>query len=289
LATTEESVGASQEAIEHHYDIGNDFYELWLDRGLSYTCAMWAEGDGLESAQARKVDYLIDAARAQAADRVLDIGCGWGGTMRRLVDAHGVRKAVGVTLSPAQHEYISAWGDPQCEVRLEDWADHSSEEPYDSIIAAGVIEHAVKFGRPRAEKVEAYRLFLRKCHSLLRPEGGMVLQTIGKGNVPLDAEAFEDAAFISSDIFPESDLPKLSELAHAAEKLFEVKLVRNDRPHYVRTLAEWRDRLRANAERARALVGDDMVAQYDRFLEASRRQFERGQLTLLRLTLQRVN
>lgn len=282
--------GASAEALQHHYDLGNDFFELWLDRGLWYTCALWADedNDSLESAQARKVDYLIDAAGAAGTDRVLDIGCGWGGTMRRLVDARGVGTAAGVTLSPAQRDYIEAWSDERCPVYLEDWADHTPDVPYDAIVAAGVIEHAVKFGRPRSDKVAAYRTFLTKCHQLLRPGAGMALQTIAKGNVPLDQDAFDDLAFISTDIFPESDVPRFAEVAHAAEKLFEIKAVRNDRTHYARTCREWHRRLRENHEQAVAVVGEHVVEQYERFLAASTRQFERGQLTLLRFTLRRV-
>jgi cyclopropane-fatty-acyl-phospholipid synthase len=288
IAEVESSAGASAEALKHHYDLGNDFFELWLDRGLSYTCALWGSDDGLESAQARKIEYLIDAAGATGAERVLDVGCGWGGTMRRLIDAHGVNEAAGVTLSPAQRAYIEAWDDPRCPVYLTDWADHAPDEPYDAIIAAGVLEHAVKFGKRRSAKVAAYRTFMTKMHALLHEGGGLALQTIAKGNVKLDQEAFEDLAFISTDIFPESDVPRLSEVAHAAEKLFEIKAVRNDREHYTRTCAEWLRRLESRRDEAAAIVGDDVVEQYVRFLRASRRQFERGQLMLLRFTMRRV-
>jgi cyclopropane-fatty-acyl-phospholipid synthase len=280
---------ATAEAIEHHYDLGNDFYELWLDRSLSYTCALFEDEDTLESAQSRKVDYLIDAAGAHGARSVLDVGCGWGGTMRRLVDGHGADRVVGLTLSPSQQSFVNDMGDDRLEVRLEDWAEHSASEPYDAVIAAGVIEHAVEFGRPRAEKVKAYRRFFELCHSQLAPGKRMALQTIGKGNVALDAATADDAAFISRDIFPLSDIPRLSELAHAAEKLFEVRTVRNDRLHYVRTLNEWRRRLIANSEHAKDIVGEHVYEQYDRFLDASARQFEGRQLTLLRLSLERVN
>jgi cyclopropane-fatty-acyl-phospholipid synthase len=283
------SDGASAEALQHHYDLSNEFYELWLDSNLLYTCALFAEGDTLETAQARKVDYLLDAAGAQGVRRALDVGCGWGSMMRRMVDGYGVHEASGVTLSPAQREYIEALGDDRLKVFLEDWADHEPDEPYDAIVAAGVMEHAVKFGRPRSEKVDAYRKFLGKCHSILKPGGGMALQTIAKGNVPLDQEAIEDLSFISTDIFPESDVPRFSEVAHAAEKKFEIKHVRNDRRHYVRTCGEWHRRLVENREAAVELVGEHVVEQYERFLLASTRQFAKGQLTLLRFTLRRVD
>src|SRR5688500_8349804 len=107
-STTERAVnrGASAEAIQYHYDVGNGFYQLWLDADLNYSCAMWHENDTLEEAQLRKLDHHIAAARAQGGARVLDIGCGWGSLMRRLVEHHGVDRAVGLTLSAQQADWI---------------------------------------------------------------------------------------------------------------------------------------------------------------------------------------
>jgi cyclopropane-fatty-acyl-phospholipid synthase len=280
--------GASEEAIRHHYDLGNDFFGLWLDRSLTYTCAMWGDEDGLESAQSRKLEYMIDAAGAQDAGSVLDVGCGWGSMMRRLTEGHGVDRVVGLTLSPAQEAFVSGLGNDHMEVRLEDWAEHVPDEPYDAIVAVGVIEHAAAFGRPRAENVAAYRRFFETCHAALKPGRRMSLQTIAKGNVPLDADAMEDAQFLAQEIFPLSTIPKLAELSHATEKLFEVRSVRNDREHYIKTLHEWRRRLLANRERAVAVVGEHLVEQYDRYLASSARHFERRQLTLLRFSLERI-
>src|SRR5665213_994514 len=101
--------GASPAAVTSHYDLGNDFFALWLDPEMVYTCAMWSgAGDAtdLAAAQQRKIDYYLDAASLAAGGRVLDIGCGWGGALRRAIEARGASAAIGLTLSPSQAEFI---------------------------------------------------------------------------------------------------------------------------------------------------------------------------------------
>lgn len=285
---TPPSQGASAGAIRHHYDVGNNFFALWLDETLAYTCALWRDGDSLESAQIAKLDYHVDQSRARNAGRVLDVGCGWGNTLRPLIESYGVERAVGLTLSEAQAEFIHRWNEPRCEVRVEDWRQHVAEAPYDVVMAFGVMEHMVKPGLSREQRTAEYREFLMRCHGWLRPGGRLALQTIAKGAVPLDEQGFEDVIFILTEIFPESDLPRLAEITRAAEKLFEVVAVRNDREHYVRTCGEWLTRLQRRRAEAVALVGERTVSVYERYLSASVRQFERGHSCLLRLTLQRV-
>lgn len=282
------SQGASAGAIRHHYDVGNEFYALWLDDMLAYTCALWRDGDSLESAQLAKLDYHVEHSRARGAKRVLDVGCGWGNSTRPLVERYGVEHVVGLTLSEAQAEWIHGWNEPRCEVRVEDWRNHVGEAPYDVVMAFGVMEHMVKPGLSREVRTAEYREFLSKCHGWLRPGGRLALQTIAKGSVPLDEQGFEDVLFIFTEIFPESDLPRLAEITRAAEKLFEVVLVRNDREHYVRTCSEWLSRLQRRRAEAVNLVGERTVAVYERYLSASVRQFERGHSCLLRLTLERI-
>ena len=144
--TPEGYQGASPEAIRQHYDVSNDFYQLWLDPTLTYSGAMWEEGDDLEAAQIRKIDYHIEQARAPGTGRVLEIGCGWGSTLRRLVNVHGVRKAIGLTLSQAQRDWLNnTLDDPRIEVRLENWFDHEPEAPYDAIISIAAFEAFAKY------------------------------------------------------------------------------------------------------------------------------------------------
>src|SRR5262249_8376700 len=106
--------GASTAAIQSHYDVGNQFYELWLDPTRSYSCALWdGPDDSLETAQKRKLDYLVEGARAAGTGRVLDVGCGWGGLLHRLVRIHDVKRVTGLTLSQAQADHVRGWADDE--------------------------------------------------------------------------------------------------------------------------------------------------------------------------------
>lgn len=123
---------------------------------------------------------------------------------------------------------------------------------------------------------------------MLRPGGALVVQTIGKGNRPLDHNAINDVQFLANEIFPESDPPRLAELAHAAEKLFEIRSVVNDRPHYSITCAEWLRRLRSHRMDAEEIAGARVAEAYERYLEASIRQFDEEHLVLYRISFRKV-
>ncbi|MEV6010492.1 class I SAM-dependent methyltransferase [Streptomyces sp. NPDC051976] len=228
--------GATAESIKHHYDVSNDFFALWLDTELTYTCALRADGDTLESAQRRKLDYLIEGARAAGTRRVLDVGCGWGSLLKRLVGTYGVEHAVGLTLSDSQAERLRELALPRTEVRVENWLDHEPDGTYDAIISIGAFEHFARTGLSRAERVAAYREFFDRCRQWL-PKGGRIgLQTNIKGNnVQMDKQTVRDLLFIMDTIFPESEIPALSEVLEATEKLFDVVTLRNDPDHYSRT------------------------------------------------------
>jgi cyclopropane-fatty-acyl-phospholipid synthase len=281
--------GASAESIQHHYDVSNEFYSMWLDESMTYSCGLWqSDDDCLSAAQTRKIDYLTSLSGAGGRERVLDIGCGWGSVMQRLVAEHGVKHVTGLTLSAAQARYVQDQNDPRLEVRVQDWADFVPDAPYDAAISVGALEHFVKFGWERSKKVAAYRRFFEKCHESLKPGAGMALQTIGKGNVVLDEQGLRDTLFIAQHIFPESDPPRLAEILHATEKLFEVKSVVNHREHYARTCSAWLERLQANRTQAAEVTGPEKLEVYETYLKASIRQFRLGHANLYRISLWRV-
>jgi cyclopropane-fatty-acyl-phospholipid synthase len=282
--------GASQAAIQHHYDIGNEFFDLWLDPTLTYSCALWEGGDDtLQAAQERKLDYLAREARVSGAGTVLDVGCGWGGLLRRMVEHHDVSRVVGLTLSAAQAGYLSGWPASQYDVRLENWTDHRPAARYDAIVSAGAFEHFARFGLPRPGRVAAYRRFFGSCHEWLPSGGRLALQTNSKGNnTSMDRPTALEMIFIIRHIFPESVLPWPSEIFEASERLFDVVSVRNDPDHYARTCRAWLDRLRARRERAAELVGERVVTDYERYLRAAIGAFDRRHLGLLRIVFQRI-
>ncbi|EKX62079.1 class I SAM-dependent methyltransferase [Streptomyces ipomoeae] len=290
--TTIDYLGATAQAIRHHYDVSNDFFALWLDEDLTYTCALWDfddPGDTLEAAQKRKLDHLIEGARASGAGRVLDVGCGWGSLLDRLVNVHDVGQAVGLTLSDSQAERLREAALPRTEVRVENWLDHEPAEGYDAIISIGAFEHFARTGLSRAERVAAYREFFERCRAWLPKGGRLALQTNVKGNnVRMDRQTVRDLMFIIDIIFPESEIPALSEVVESSEKRFDIVALRNDPDHYSRTCQEWLNRLRAHRDQAVKVAGEENVANYERYLGATVGHFANRHLGLSRLILEAV-
>jgi cyclopropane-fatty-acyl-phospholipid synthase len=289
MSTTTATVvprGASEQALAYHYDLGNDFFALWLDKSMSYTSALWdGEADTLEDAQTRKVDYHCGQVEVRGVARVLDVGCGWGGLMKRLVDHYGVGKVVGLTMNQSHRQWIEAFADPRLDVHVGDWAGHKAAEPYDRVFAWGVIEHAAKADLTDAQKVEAYRRMFSLAHGWLKPGGWMSVQTITYEN----SRRSDLNGFIIDEIFPESELPTIADIAQATAHLFEIRTLVNHREHYVRTLKEWRNRLRANRARAVELVGENVVDKYEKYLNMFIIGFHVGTMNLARFALRRID
>jgi cyclopropane-fatty-acyl-phospholipid synthase len=281
--------GASAEAIQHHYDLGNEFYGLWLDPTLSYSCAMWQPGDTLETAQLRKIDYHIEQSGARGAARVLDVGCGWGGVLRRAAES-GAGRAVGLTLSRAQAEWVRSHGLANVEVHLESWSEHQPQARYDAIISIGAFEHFARLDSTDEERVAGYRAFFTRCREWLRPGGRISLQTFAYGSARPREEGQKTAGtrFLATEIFPETDPPRLADIIAASDGLFEIDFLRNDRKDYARTCMEWLRRMRAKKDDVVRLVGDEAFTRYERYLQLSTLGFETGYLSLFRITLSRV-
>jgi cyclopropane-fatty-acyl-phospholipid synthase len=281
-ATLSDRAGASPEAIMAHYDMGNEFFRLWIGPELVYSCALFEDGDDLARAQERKLDHHIEAAGAPGAARVLDIGCGWGALLRRLVTHWGVKQAVGLTLSDAQAHWIDAHPTPGVAVRVESWRDHTPAQPYDAIISIGAFEHFVQRGLEPAAKMAAYREFFDFCHRMLVEDGRLSLQTIAYVKPSIDVPAL-----ITDKIFPESELPLIWEPIAAAEEKFELLALRNDADHYYRTLRIWDDNLAACREQAVALAGEATVQDFRQYLRIAASGFKRGHICLLRMSFKK--
>ena len=283
--------GASAEAIQHHYDLGNEFYRRWLDPEMVYSGAMWCEGDDLASAQVRKIEHHIAESHAAGAGRVLDIGCGWGAVLRRLVGHHDVEQVVGLTLSEAQADWIRRRPDPRVDVRVESWADHAPEATYDAIISIGAFEHFARIEQSEAEKTEGYRAFFRTCKDWLGPRGRLSLQTFAYGSARPRAEAVRASStqFLAREIFPETDPPRLANIAEAIEGHFEIVALRNDRADYARTCTVWLENMHRCRDELVARMGEETTARYERYLGYSLLGFRTGNLDLYRITLERVS
>ncbi len=285
---TSTNAGASAADIQRHYDVGNGFYRLWLDDGMNYSCALWEgekQDDDLARAQLRKLTYHIECAKAGGKGTVLDIGCGWGAMLHQLTQVHGVKRAVGLTLSEAQAQGIRERNMAGAEVRLEAWQDHTPEALYDAIISVGAFEHFARPGMTSAEKIAAYRSFFEKCASWLVFPGRLSLQTIAHGCV--DERKREQTSRMSSIVFPGSELPRLQEIIIAAEDLLKVEHVVNHAPDYQHTCKLWKNKLKQNREPAIALHGEEVYRHYVDYLQGSEFGFALGNLALYRIVLQK--
>lgn len=267
-------------AIRHHYDVGNEFFQLWLDSSLTYSCAMReSEDDTLEAAQERKLRFHLDAVRAERAGSVLDIGCGWGSILHRLARTYRVPRAVGLTLSDEQAAFVSSRGYPGVEVRVENWTEYEPSEVFDGIISIGAFEH---FARPEdspAEKVSVYREFFTRCRDWLNSDGALSLQTIAYANMSRE----NASRFMQEEIFPDADLPTLAEIITAAEGVFELQRMHNARLDYAWTCEQWARRLRTRRDEALQLVAPEVVNRYERYLKLSALGFRMGKICLYRL------
>ena len=293
LEGAEPAPGASEAAVGSHYDVSNSFYRLWLGPTMMYSSAMWAPGEGpadLATAQDRKIDFFAERVLpSQRPARVLDVGCGWGGTLRRLAGRHAIADGVGLTLSRAQVDLLADAPVPGTAVRLEDWADHAPSRPYDAIFSFGAFEHFARDGTTGPQRIASYRRFFGSCHEWLAPGGRLALETIAHDDAP-DTDRPRGRGplgdFVLS-LYPESLCPHLSEIVLGLEPYFELEMLRSDADDFARTCRAWQVGLRAHQDEADALVGAEVAGRFRRYLAASELQFRTRSITNYRLVLHR--
>jgi cyclopropane-fatty-acyl-phospholipid synthase len=277
--------GGSAAAIQHHYDVSNEFYALWLDPSLTYSCGFWDEpnlDDNLEQSQQKKIDWHLNASGATNGNRLLDIGCGWGALMRRHVSIAPDRQATGLTLSHNQYQHICSLNIPNIKVCEESWIVHQPTTTYEAIVSIGAFEHFAQPGATSEEKVSVYREFFSRCQQWLKPKGKLSLQTIAYGSL----NAAEKNWFTQTEIFPDSELPRPGEIFIAADGLFEITTYRNDRLQYGKTCDLWLKNLRRQKLLILERFGEDLYHKYEQYLKLAVAGFYFGQILLLRLEMQ---
>ncbi|MER7198964.1 hypothetical protein CG723_31250 [Streptomyces sp. CB01635] len=309
--------GTSSKAILHQYDFLGDFYRLTLGPELVFSYGMWEEGDTLDSAQIRKLDYHAEAAHTDGADHVLDIGCGYGSLLHRLVKNHHVKHAVGITMSPGQAAWARDQHWPGCEVRAENWFDHEPDRPYDAIIAIEVMEHCAGNTMWRAKRVARYREFFQHCHSWLRPAGRLSVQVnawnergwlaslvlppqqldphrsgvrerLGLKDILGGIKNVREGLHASRKVYPECFLPTLDELIEASRGLFSIVEARSDPDDGVATVRSWLERAEANHVRGAELIGESAVSDIIREQKTALRFLREGRFTVVRMVFEKV-
>jgi cyclopropane-fatty-acyl-phospholipid synthase len=266
--------------VAHHYDVSNAFYRLWLDERMVYSCAYFRrEDDTLDAAQLAKLDHICRKLRLAPGERLLDIGCGWGGLVFRAAEAYGVH-AKGITLSQNQYDHVRAEIDRRglagrVEVELLDYLDLPEEPVYDKVASVGMFEHVGVARFPR---------YFGKIFSVLKP-GGFVLNH-GITHNPIDADALGSGIgdFVERYVFPGGELTHVSKvMAAMAAAGLEVVDAEALREHYARTLWHWTERLEANGDAARREAGDERYRIWRIYMAGSAHAFDRGWLSLWQL------
>ncbi len=281
------TVGRDRSAVRYHYDVSDAFYRLFLDEAMVYSCAYFPEGgERLGDAQRAKLDLVCRKLALSAADRFLDVGCGWGALVEHAGTRYGAR-ALGITLSENQLAAARARlarldGGAQVSVQEDDYRTLRAEAPFDKIASVGMMEHV---GRARLDE------YFRDVHALLRPGGLFLNHAIadaGWTHPTLPWASQRGGGFIWRYVFPDGELLPIGEVVAAAERAgFEVRDLESLREHYAETLAAWLQRLEARWAEAVALAGERRARLYRLYLAGSAVSFRLGRISVYQLLLAR--
>ncbi|WP_327177512.1 cyclopropane-fatty-acyl-phospholipid synthase family protein [Streptomyces sp. NBC_01335] len=261
-----------KEAISHHYDVGNDFYELVLGPSMVYSCAYWEDGGTLEDAQRDKLDLVCRKLALKEGDRLLDVGCGWGSMAIHAAREYGA-VVTGVTLSVEQAAYarkrVAEEGlTDRVEIRVQDYRD-VRDGPYDAISSIGMAEHV---GSVR------YREYADDLFALLKPGGRLLNHQIAR-RPEKDEEAYQIDEFIDSYVFPDGELAPVGRTLGILEEAgFEARDVEALREHYALTLRQWVTNLEDNWTAAVAATSPGRARVWRLYMAASALSFEHNKI-----------
>lgn len=282
---------ATQADIAYHYDVANDFYAAFLDRDhRAYSCGVWKTAQTLEEAQVAKLDRLCRYAHVSAGDRVLDVGCGWGGLMHHAVSQFGAASAHGLTLSTDQYNYVRANASSAITVDLRSWADFPPMATgCDAVVSIGAFEHFASMEDRRLKRHrELYRHFFDWCRRVSTADAYVGLQTIVAARPPANLAEARDTRFLLEQIFPGSALPTVSDIQAASLDLYEISSAKRIGQDYARTLEHWDERLLVHRETIVENYGVDVFEHYHTYFQSAIRGFQSGVVDLLQISLKRV-
>ena len=278
------------EDVQAHYDLSDDFFRLFLDPSQTYSCAYFERDDmTLEEAQQAKVDLSLGKLGLQPGMTLLDVGCGWGSTMRRAIEKYDVN-VVGLTLSKNQAGHVQKIFDelesPRTKrILLEGW--ERFDEPVDRIVSIGAFEH---FGHDR------YDDFFKMAYDALPDDGVMLLHTITgltgpqmvERGMPLTFELARFMKFIITEIFPGGRLPSIEKVEdHSSKAGFTLTRRQSLQPHYVKTLEHWAAALEAHKEEAIEIQSEEVYERYMHYLTGCAKGFRVGYIDVNQFTLEK--
>ncbi|MDT8903715.1 class I SAM-dependent methyltransferase [Anaeroselena agilis] len=266
----------AKENIQHHYDLGNDFFAAWLDKTMSYSCAYFKhETDSLDQAQLQKIDHILRKLDLHPGDRLLDIGSGWGWLIITAAQTYGVN-ALGITLSEEQYrktrERIAALGlSDKVDVELVNYLDLDEDRHrFDKIVSVGMFEHVGKDNIPK---------YFNKIYRLLAPAGLSLLHTITSTR-----ETALGNTWMKKYIFPGGYVPTLREIIwQLPEYGFQMINAESLRRHYAMTLDRWHENFDRQADAVRTKFGDRFYRMWDLYLKACAASFRIAALDIHQL------
>jgi cyclopropane-fatty-acyl-phospholipid synthase len=263
------TVARDRRAVRHHYDAGNDFFALFLDRSMTYSCAYWKHGaTTLEEAQEAKLELVCTKLGLRRGERVLDVGCGWGSFGIHAATRHGV-SVLGITLAERQaeraRERVRAAGvADRVEIRVADYREIAAE-PFDAIASIGMVEHVGD------ERIDEYAT---RLHALLGPGGRLLNHGIAKLK---DLDTYDEGPFSERFVFPDGVPLPLSRITLALERAgFATTHVEGLQDDYAQTLRHWIDRYESRYEDAERLAGAERARVWRLYLHAARLGFVTG-------------
>ncbi|MGF6780847.1 class I SAM-dependent methyltransferase [Paraburkholderia sp. GAS334] len=271
-----------KESIQYHYDVSNEFYRLWLDKQMVYSCGYFENGDeSLDEAQVKKIDHILSKIRLQPGQTLLDIGCGWGALVIRAAQRFQAR-CVGITLSEKQYEFArqrvkDANLSDLVEIRLQDYRDVTGS--FDRITSVGMFEHV------GLSNLEGY---FSTMSALLADDGVAMNHGITSTDPDNDDSPLGGGSFIDQYVFPAGELPHLSfALIEMQAGGLEALDVENLRRHYVKTLDNWTERFEANTEFIRKMVGETRYRIWRVYLAGCAQAFAMDNVSIYQIVCQK--
>jgi cyclopropane-fatty-acyl-phospholipid synthase len=288
-------VGSNQVDIEVSYGVGNDFFKLWLDKRMNYTCALFDDtvgySDDFNAAQDNKLNKLSKFAHIDShTESVLDIGCGWGANLEYQALVNKVPNVHGITLSPEQHKICVSRQLPNTTALCEDYKNYNPELKFDAVMSICMMEHIVSPEEARAgNSVALYRDFFRRVHSWTKPNTYFGLQTITRCGVPRNKKDLDDLRHGTYIIFPGAVTPRVEDIVVASIPYYEVMEMHSRRLHYKKTCEHWLAGLVKHESMIREKWGTQVYEDYHRYLSTCIKAFEKNWQSLHQYSLKRLD
>lgn len=288
-------MGSSQAEVEVSYGVGNEFFRLWLDEKMNYTCAVWKDeekfSESLEEAQLNKLKILSEFAHiGPHTESVLDVGCGWGANLEYQATVNKVPAVHGFTLSEEQWKNCVARDLPNTTATCQNYLHYEAPRKFDAVMSICMVEHIVTPDDARAGKaVDLYRDYFRRVHSWTKPGTYFGLQAITRCGVPRNRQDLDDMRHSTYTIFPGAVTPRVEDLIVASIPYYEVVEMKARRPHYRETTWHWRERLRQHEKEIVQKWGKQVFVDYDRYLSTCIKSFEQNWQSLHQFSLKRLD